>query len=883
MKLRSLTLTNVRRFASQTVTLGPIGDGLTTITAENESGKSTFFDALHALFFFDHGANKKELRSLQPYSGGAMTIGAEIEVEGEGYRIEKTFNLRKPGSSASVTAVASGIILKQADDAEVWIQTNLLQSRKGPVGLLWVRQGMVGVDPEGKGEGEGIEARRDVMSSVRGQIDAVTGGRRMDQIVQQCKQELDAIRTKQGKAKAGSAWKEAEDRVQMLDEKRGELETAVETLSHDLAMKKKVMARLRELQDDRLRDERQTAIVRSQAQVTHARDHAQKVIAADKDRQLLVNEVDAVARQIHEIKASQAKREALARAVSEKQAVVAGALESKAKAKAACDGLQAQIAEADARRRTLTEGLTQARQADRARLRQERLVALDDLLSMIRPIKQRLGALEAVLRGAEVSRGDLERLVDLERRHDMAVEKRKVHFSSFTLSAEGQSALCNGEAIASGVPHLIDRGMELNLPGFGTMHLQPAEGAGQGIEDPEQLRRDLKQQLAALSVESVKAARHLYEERQIALQDQQSLLVQLKALAPAGIEALEAEKRQICQDLGIAVDAPLPPLPSGGADGAPKVDAIEASLAEANRLLDGLRAEESRARDAYTKAVGALAAEQGSLSRMSAELGELAAPEDEATRLEALDRLLQAKTDKVSEAQGALKALQRDAPDLAAAEAACLRAQKAEEEDQKEIALLERELARLNGAIQIQSDGAVEEKLAEVVGKLERATQRAQQFEHHARALRLLVEHLEAARAEAQETYFEPIRKELLPLLQQLHGGIDFQLDADKLLVETITRNGVTDAVEALSGGAYEQIAILTRLAFARLIARQGSHVPIILDDALVHTDDERIAAMFNMLAQTAKDQQIIVLSCRTRAFSDLGGERAFIQQVGAV
>lgn len=72
----------------------------------------------------------------------------------------------------------------------------------------------------------------------------------------------------------------------------------------------------------------------------------------------------------------------------------------------------------------------------------------------------------------------------------------------------------------------------------------------------------------------------------------------------------------------------------------------------------------------------------------------------------------------------------------------------------------------------------------------------------------------------------------------------------------------------------------IVRLAFAKLFAKHGNHVPIILDDALVHTDDERISTMFDMLAQIAQEQQIIVLSCRTRAFSDLGGERAFIVEV---
>ena len=115
-------------------------------------------------------------------------------------------------------------------------------------------------------------------------------------------------------------------------------------------------------------------------------------------------------------------------------------------------------------------------------------------------------------------------------------------------------------------------------------------------------------------------------------------------------------------------------------------------------------------------------------------------------------------------------------------------------------------------------------------------------------------------------------------MIAQLHPGAGFEFDAERLLVGESTRYGRTDDVSVLSGGATEQVAILTRLAFARLIAKQGVHVPVILDDALVHTDDERIGTMFNMLTQVARDQQILVFSCRSRAFSDLGGARAYIE-----
>ena len=69
-----------------------------------------------------------------------------------------------------------------------------------------------------------------------------------------------------------------------------------------------------------------------------------------------------------------------------------------------------------------------------------------------------------------------------------------------------------------------------------------------------------------------------------------------------------------------------------------------------------------------------------------------------------------------------------------------------------------------------------------------------------------------------------------------------------------------------------EQLAILTRLAFARLLAKGGQPTPVILDDALVYSDDDRIERMFDALHRQARDQQIIVFSCRQRAFAKLGG-----------
>ena len=56
------------------------------------------------------------------------------------------------------------------------------------------------------------------------------------------------------------------------------------------------------------------------------------------------------------------------------------------------------------------------------------------------------------------------------------------------------------------------------------------------------------------------------------------------------------------------------------------------------------------------------------------------------------------------------------------------------------------------------------------------------------------------------------------------------------------------------------------------MLATAGRVAPVILDDALVFTDDDRIECMFDALHRQAGDLQILVLTCRQRAFRDLGG-----------
>ena len=65
------------------------------------------------------------------------------------------------------------------------------------------------------------------------------------------------------------------------------------------------------------------------------------------------------------------------------------------------------------------------------------------------------------------------------------------------------------------------------------------------------------------------------------------------------------------------------------------------------------------------------------------------------------------------------------------------------------------------------------------------------------------------------------------------------------------------------------------------MISERGQPVPIILDDALVFSDDDRIEQMFDALNRAGQRQQVIVLTCRTRAFAALGARRLSISAAG--
>jgi len=154
-------------------------------------------------------------------------------------------------------------------------------------------------------------------------------------------------------------------------------------------------------------------------------------------------------------------------------------------------------------------------------------------------------------------------------------------------------------------------------------------------------------------------------------------------------------------------------------------------------------------------------------------------------------------------------------------------------------------------------------------------------LEGHIASLQLLRDTIKASLQEGRQRYYEPVRRHLSPFLHDLFPGAELAL-GEGFKVETLRRADRVEGFERLSDGTREQIAVLVRLAMGVMLAERGQSVPIILDDALVYSDDDRIQRMFDALNRAARHQQVIVLTCRTRAFAILGGRALTIRAASA-
>lgn len=188
-----------------------------------------------------------------------------------------------------------------------------------------------------------------------------------------------------------------------------------------------------------------------------------------------------------------------------------------------------------------------------------------------------------------------------------------------------------------------------------------------------------------------------------------------------------------------------------------------------------------------------------------------------------------------------------------------------EEEKNNELKIKwhEIQIDKKNIITQIENMAQVEEKI--------------KALEEEKRELNSLATSIQIAKQTIEEAYDE-MKNSLTPqftcnlsktvenISSKKYKNVKFN-DEDGLLVEL--ENGEYKKAERLSTGTIFQMYLSLRLAVAKEITNES--MPIILDEAFVYYDNERLENVLKYLAENYKNEQIILFTCSNREKEILG------------
>lgn len=492
-------------------------------------------------------------------------------------------------------------------------------------------------------------------------------------------------------------------------------------------------------------------------------------------------------------------------------------------------------------------------------------------------------------------------------------------------SGGGQVVHVDGEEVlvAPATPWeaAISHTMRLVLPGDLEVELRPEAGAAQRAEAVREAREGVAELLRDAGVTDLGAARRAHELRQEHEGTLRRSQEQLEALLDGADRAtLQEAHERLRATLG---DRPEPDAAAdseGSTHGGPgESDAatdLEGSArggpaeSDAPAQVEGSPRGGSVASDAPADAAAELAAAREVEGASRDEVVRCAARRqalhDQAQTLQVelarADSLLGAMRAQTAELEESVRAAREVCPD-AELEEAVDRAVEALTSAQGRLDLEEELLAGqdaqglelLHHSATAEVEGlqarvrTVQEERIRVEARLEHAGSqgRAEEFDaacseeqHAASRLATVRRHAEAARLlrttlteksqAAKQAYVRPFSDAVCRLGRIVYGpSFEVEVD-DALTIQARVVNGRRIPYDALSTGAKEQLAIITRLACASLIdADQG--VPVVIDDALGYSDPEKLRRVCATFGRLGGDAQVILLTCTPGRYASIG------------
>lgn len=867
LRIRRVALTNFRKFRDPFVTDG-LTDGLNVIIEPNETGKSTLLEAMRAAFFIRHNTANRLARSYAPH-GEAVAPQIEIgfEARGEAWQVTKRFL-----KSASVE-VSGPNGRAQGEEAEAQLQA-LLGARRdtsqagdaaahGALGLLWVGQAQA-LEVTAPGE----IVRDTVRGTLEAEVGTIMGGAAYQRVRPRIDTQFAEYWTNTGRPTGRqTSARETHDAAQLAAADAATRLAALEQNFSDLeAARARLKVLDRDLADTTDAEQRKSLV----AQLDIARSAAQLLETRRAEQGRLADRVKGLEDLATRVAAARKAVVDTGMALHKARANRSGLVEELTAAREQAQAARERLATARASRREAQEALASAntraaarqrwREVAEARRRHVELLTLEVECDTARRLGSRLLTSD-VLKALEVK----ERAVDKAR---AAVDAGATRIE-FVGDVGGLTV--DGIAVEPGTRTLA-RETRIRL-GAAELIVRPPVGAQSAEAALTNATQDLAAALAERGVTSVAAARARNEAARDAIANLRTLEARITGITPAsmllGIKAGAAALKLFIGALDERAEG------EGSDEPADDVEALTIAVRDADTEhakaegVDEAASERLRALEARNAPL--LVLETGAERDVSNAEAQLAAIEGNPTVANLTEALEEARQ---SEAR-ALIGLQ-DAERAATAHDVTVIGGKIGVLDKRfEVARtqrndLEKAIAGLEARIEAEGGKGLADRAAAAQEEAEAAAANLARVTQEAETLKLLRDTLEGARAEASRTFVGPVARRARRHIERLLPGCDLSF-GDDLGLASISRNGLSEGCSDLSRGTQEQLAVLTRLAFADMLLEQGAPVSLILDDPLVYSDDTRLDLMTEVLTEAATRMQVILLTCRDRAFRHLG------------
>lgn len=889
MKLRSIAVKQFKKFTAPKGIQGMV-DGLNVVVGPNELGKSTLLDAIRAALFEKHNSRAQPIVALQnDRNKAAPVVELEFELDDGLYCIRKRF-VKQPHARLSCP---DGRLL-EGDEAEAKLRELLgfdepgthgvKPETLGMWGVLWVQQGRSFETfdiPE--------SARSNLHSALESEVGDVLGGRRGRVLPQTIERQLREFVTEKTKKPTG-AYKESIENLETINKELEALNARRQNLTaalDELETAQSTLTRISDGERDRI----------DQQELDEARKRHRQLAELESEITTANTELQLKQQQLTQTLQIVTQREQLRGNIEEERASVQEAEENLAEVqerlgtvKSQVDALRAAVRKSEAELTNATKKESRHRRVLTSVERQSQLKELEDRLKKAKAAelrktkaKEAAAAILVVDKVLAKARKASRELESIESRLDasattISFEMPPEVLTEITIAGQG---LVNSETSIRAVEPTT-----ISIPDRGSITVEPA------IKDRDQLieeRRKGRVSLAKiLENAGVRSLSHAEEENTklktlkrdadfaneevelhaAATEDHEGGVLALGAFIEGLKHVLNREKEELdLKDLPVRAEAEtdLQAAQRRTKDAHLNQERARASLTGPQGNLDELQVDINRRQSTFDERNSRLDLLQSQLD--SAEEDQ---PDDD------LSVLVSAANSAVTTQKGVVENLEAKRSDetLPQLQARINRLDQSLSERQVKRTNLNVTIAGLKSKIEVEHGAGIDESIEKKKRELAIAEEEKQRKDHEVNVLTLLLSVLRKAEQEAKERYLSPVLKRVQPYLQHLFPGSEIVIDENLHVTGVIRQEGYEEMFSHLSMGTQEQIAVLVRLAFAEMLAQQHRPVTVILDDALVFSDDQRMSRIFDILNTTANQVQVIVFTCREQLFEGLGGQQ---------